>query len=189
MNIPMKSKFFILVALVTSLSFAAQAQLKVGYTNIDLIVSQLPETRAAENEFNSFETKLGQQFQAKQQEFQAKQQTAEQTASTLTEEQLVALQTELETMYNSLQQFQAEAQQSLSRKRNELLQPAYDKAQKAIEDVAKENGYTYVFSDGNGAILLVAPEQDNITNLVFAKLGITPPAEGEENESSIIDNN
>ena len=177
----MKSKIFILVAVISSFTFAAQAQLKIGYTNIDLIVSQLPETRAAENEFISFETKLGQQFQAKQQEFQAKQQTAEQTAATLTEVQLAALQSELETMYNSLQQFQTEAQQSLSRKRNELLQPAYDKAQTAIEEVAKENGYTYVFSDGNGAVLLVAPEQDNITNLVFAKLGITPPAEGDEN--------
>lgn len=184
----MKSKIFILVALVASLSFAAQAQLKIGYTNIDLIVSQLPETRAAENEFTSFETKLGQQFQAKQQEFQAKQQTAQETAANLTEVQLIALQSELEEMYNGLQQFQTEAQQSLSRKRNELLQPAYDKAQKAIEEVAKEKGYSYVFSDGNGAILLVAPEQDNITNLVFAKLGITPPAEGEERGSSMIDN-
>ncbi len=184
----MKSKFFILLAVVTSLSFATQAQLKIGYTNIDLIVSQLPETRAAQNEFESFETKLGQQFQAKQQEFQAKQQQAEQTASTLTEQQLAALQSELEEMYNGIEQFRTEADQSLSRKRNELLQPAYDKVQNAIEEVAKENGYTYVFSDGNGSILLVAPKQDNITNLVFAKLGITPPSVGDGQPSTIIDN-
>jgi len=184
----MKSKIFILVAVVFSLSFVAQAQVKIGYTNIDLIVSQLPETKAAENEYNSFETKLAQQYGAKQQEFQAKQQNAQETAATLTETQLIALQTELEELYNGLQQFEREAQQSMTRKRNELLQPAYDKAQKAIEEVAKEKGYTFVFSDGNGAILLVAPEQDNITNLVFAKLGITPPVDGEERQSSIIDN-
>jgi outer membrane protein len=61
----------------------------------------------------------------------------------------------------------------------QLLQPAYDKIQKAIDDVAKENGYTHVFSSDQGGvfILLYAREEDNITNIVLKKLGIEPPAE------------
>jgi outer membrane protein len=65
----------------------------------------------------------------------------------------------------------------------QLLQPAYDKIQGAINDVADENGYTHVFSSDAGAfaILLYAKDESNITDLVLKKLGIEPPAEEESN--------
>jgi outer membrane protein len=71
----------------------------------------------------------------------------------------------------------------LQKKQVQLLQPAYDKIQTAINDVAKENGYTHVLSSDAGAfaILLYATEDSNITNLVLNKLGIEPPAQEANN--------
>jgi outer membrane protein len=66
--------------------------------------------------------------------------------------------------------------------------PLYEKARTTIKEVAQENGYDFVLSEGNGQIILFAPEENNITNLVFAKLGITPPADDEAGSSNLLDN-
>jgi outer membrane protein len=57
------------------------------------------------------------------------------------------------------------------------LKPIIDKAKKAIEDVAKENGYTYIF-DSSVGVLLYYENSDDIMTLVKKKLGLslTAPA-------------
>jgi outer membrane protein len=54
----------------------------------------------------------------------------------------------------------------------ELTSPIIEKARKAVEDVATENSYTYVFNSTEGLLLYATPS-DDITDLVKAKLGIT----------------
>jgi len=49
------------------------------------------------------------------------------------------------------------------------LAPVYDKVKKAIADVAKENGFTFIF---NKEQLLVSPPGDDILPLVKKKLNI-----------------
>ncbi|MBO4739992.1 MAG: OmpH family outer membrane protein, partial [Bacteroidales bacterium] len=57
------------------------------------------------------------------------------------------------------------------KKQMELLQPIKDRVEKAIAEVAKENGYSYVFDSGLG-VLLYQDESDNIFELVKKKIGI-----------------
>lgn len=86
--------------------------------------------------------------------------------------------TEIQNLQQSIQKFQVDAENSLGNKRNQLLGPVYEKIGNTIKQVSLENGYTHVFSAGSIGvdILLYAREQDDISNLIFAKLGITPPA-------------
>jgi outer membrane protein len=51
--------------------------------------------------------------------------------------------------------------------------PIQRKLQGAIQDVAKENGYTYIFPR---EALLVMPPADDISSLVRKKLGLREPA-------------
>ena len=46
-----------------------------------------------------------------------------------------------------------------------------EKANQAINNVAKENGFTYVFDTASGS-LLVFPDGDDILPLVKTKLGL-----------------
>ena len=59
-------------------------------------------------------------------------------------------------------------------KRNTLLQPIFDKVNGAIKDVAKENGYNYIFDRNaqNGSTILYADETQDVTALVKSKLGL-----------------
>ena len=68
----------------------------------------------------------------------------------------------------------AEAKENLQKQQNELLRPLIAKADKAIADVAKENGLLFVIdtSTANGLVFIYADKGGDITNLVKKKLGI-----------------
>jgi len=53
------------------------------------------------------------------------------------------------------------------------LQPVYEKVMTAINEVAKEKGYSYIY---NREALLVAPPGDDILQLVADKLKVKLPA-------------
>jgi outer membrane protein len=82
-------------------------------------------------------------------------------------------------MQSNIKEFEENAMSSMQKKQGTLLDPLLDKIQKAIDVVAAENGYTYIFnsaSTNNTAIILFAKnEEDNISDLVLKKLGITAP--------------
>lgn len=80
-------------------------------------------------------------------------------------------QRELQDMGSRIEEFQKNAQQQLQDREQELLKPIIDRARKAIEDVAKENNYTYIFDAGVGT-LLYSQDSDDIMPLVKKKLNL-----------------
>ncbi len=75
----------------------------------------------------------------------------------------------LKTMEEEVGKFEQDMMKQLQTKRDELLQPIYSKVNQAINDVAKENGFQFIFDQG---VLLFAEESQNIGPLVKTKLGI-----------------
>ena len=71
-----------------------------------------------------------------------------------------------------LDAFEVQATQDLQDKEMKLTAPIIEKARKAVEEVATENGYTYVFNSTEGLLLYATPS-DDISDLVKKKLGIT----------------
>jgi outer membrane protein len=78
---------------------------------------------------------------------------------------------ELQDMGARIQEFQENAEKKLQDRQQEVLKPIIDRAKKAIEDVAKENGYTYIFDTSVGA-LLYQQDSEDILPLVKKKLGL-----------------
>jgi len=183
----MKKSVLAMVVLLTSglLSTYAQTNLKIGYTNPDYILSLLPESKQIEADLTAYSKQLESQLQSKMEEFQTKLSDYQQkvTSGQMIPEVQRDKEAELNGLRESIEKFQRDADASLQKKQVQLLQPAYDKIQGAINDVATENGYTHVFSSDAGAfaILLYAQEETNITDLVLKKLGIEPPAEEANN--------
>ena len=171
-------KVFLTLSALCLVAVATNAQstsLKIGYTNVDYILSKLPEAKQIETELKTHEEQLGAQLQAKMKEFEEKYKTFMETQETLTPVVRNDKQNELQTLQTNIQKFQQEAEKSLQQKQVELLKPAYEKIQNSIDQVAKENGFTHIFSNDAGGvpILLYATEQDDISNLVLANLGVT----------------
>lgn len=160
------------------IGFGLMAQLKIGYTNVDYVLSLMPQAKQVESELATRENQLTSQLESKYKEYQAKVADYQQNAEGYTDVVKADKENEIVNLQNSIQQFEANAQNSLLNKRNELLQPLFEQIGTAIEQVSTENGYTHVFNmnTNGGTILLYAREEDNVTNLVLKKLGIDPPA-------------
>lgn len=151
-------------------TLATQAQaLKIGYTNTDYIISKLPEAKQIESELKTHREQLGAQLQSKQQEFERKYQSFIDGQATMTDVVKNDVQNELQELQASIQKFAAEAEQSLQNKQIQLLAPVYEKIDGGIKEVAKEQGYNYVFAQG---VLLFATAEDDISDRVLTKLGV-----------------
>lgn len=172
----MMNKIKTLVVAFLLISFASFAQssdqpLKIGYTNVEYILLQLPESKQIESELKTHSTQLENQLKGKYNEYEAKLQAYEKGAATMDKTIREDKEKELMNLNNSIQEFQRSAQMSLQQKEKSLVDPVIAKIDKAIKDVAKENGYTYVISN---QALLAGPEDGDISPLVLKKLGVDP---------------
>jgi outer membrane protein len=173
----MKIKFFVTVLAVCAVAIS-HAQVKIGYTNAEYILGLLPEAKQIEADLTAFEKQLQNRLQAKYSELQKKLSDYQANEASFNDLVKADKQNEINNMQQSLQEFQANAEQSMMKKRNDLLEPAIEKIGNAIKAVAEENGYTHIFSAGSPGfdVLLYAREEDDVTNLVLTKLGVTPPS-------------
>lgn len=150
---------------------------KIGYADWSYIFSQLPEFKQIENEIKTHGTQLENQLKAKSQELEAKYKAYQAMPATTPDAIRADKERELQQMQESIQKFQQDAQTSLQNKNTTLMDPVYKKVGKAIEDVAKENSYSFIINPqlfSGDDILLYSDENYNISDLVLKKLGVTP---------------
>lgn len=154
----------------------AQAPLKIGYTSVEYVLSQMPERKQIESDLKTYSGQLEAQMKSKQTDFQTKLDAYQKGGTTMTAVVKADKEKELQGLQQGLQEFQSTAQQSLQQKQQSLLSPALDKIQKTIDQVATENGYTYVLNSdaGSSPILLHGPKDGDISDVILKKMGITP---------------
>jgi outer membrane protein len=169
---------FLLLFCAVAVSTQAQETQKIGYADWQYIFTQMPEMKQIEAELKTHGTQLENQLKAKSQEFEAKLKAYQSMPATTPDAIKADKERELQVLQESAQKFQQDAQTSLANKQNALMDPVFKKVGKAIEDVAKENGYSFIINpqsmNSGEDILLYSDEKYNISNLVLKKLGITP---------------
>lgn len=168
-------KKLIAVAFGVFLSLAnfcnAQSTLKFGHINSAELLSNMPESKVADSLLNKFIASLQAQSKLMNAELQQKFSDYKSKEASMAEPIKEAKEKELSDLQDRIQSFEESAQTSLQKKREELQAPLYKKAQDAIDAVAKEKSYSYIFDTAQGN-LLFAQESDNILPLVKSKLGI-----------------
>ncbi|WP_209330941.1 OmpH family outer membrane protein [Lunatimonas salinarum] len=175
----MKAKIILSAIAVLCFGFVASAQgVKIGYTNVEYIMSLMPEMQQIDADITDYGAQLDQQIQTKTRDFQQQVQSYQQSMNTMTEQARGEKEQELTKMQQDIQKFQQDVQTSYQRKLQELLEPVQTKVYNAINAVAAENNYTHILADsaGQAPILLYTKDDDPFTDLVLAKLGVTPPA-------------
>jgi outer membrane protein len=151
---------------------------KIGYIRIDDVVGLMPELQKV-----TMDT-VGQKFVQDsvlprynylQSEYTRK--LTEYTDSTKSPAVRAEILKDLQQTKAELDGAEGVIQQVQQYKQQELLQPYYAKAKKAIDQVAKEKGYAYVLSKD---VFIVAPEGDDMTMAVLGKLNIKLPAQNPQ---------
>jgi outer membrane protein len=161
-----KITFLFLISLITLSAFS---QNKFGYIDSQELLMLMPERKTAESEVQSFAKSLESQLAAMTAEYQESvqdYQSNEASYTDLIKQDKIA---EITGLEQRIQAFQQNAQQSLQKKEQELLEPILSKARSAIEEVAVEGNFTYIFDKSVGSILY-AKESENVLSLVKKKL-------------------
>ena len=173
---------FIIAGLGLMSNLSAQ---KIGYANIELILAYMPESKTMQQTLATFEKKLGEKLQIKQQFYQTKGgEYLELSKTTQDEAKLKPLQDELIKLEQEIQKETSDAQNKLLAKRQDLLDPIIKKLQAEIKAVSETEGYDYVLNtvDGSGvSIILHGPEEHDLTKKIMDKLGIKIPTASSGN--------
>ena len=169
----MKIKILLLALAIGALSLItpqeANAQDKFGYLNSFELLTIMPQVKKADAQLQTYAQQFDTQYENMLKEYQTKVQTFQENQANYTPEIAEVKAKEVLDLEKRIGEFQVSSQESISKKKAELYEPIYNEANRLVEEVAKENGYTYIFDGSN---LLFAPEADNIMDLVKAKLGI-----------------
>jgi outer membrane protein len=161
----------VLLFIVVTASSNAQT-LKFGHIDLQALVQLMPERTTAETQFNAFQDDIEEIFAGMQKELQQKYSELEQLGQDASEIKRNAKITEVQDLQQRLQNYQASAQQQIQQKYSELLKPIFEKAQKAIEEVAAEKGLLYVFDTGSNVLLYKSNQSMDVLPLANEKLGI-----------------
>ncbi len=165
-------KYFLTVLLMSAGLMATNAQVKaqkIGYINLQEVIAGMPEARKADTALQQHYDALVANATDKQNALQADIQKFIADSTKLTAAVKDVKRRDLQTRTQELAGEEQRIQQSIEAKRQELSGPIEKKALDAVQAVAKENGYTYVFPR---EAIIVGPPGDDIIPLVKKKLGI-----------------
>lgn len=155
------------------MSFSAFAQQKIGHINADELLQLMPETKTAQAQLETYGKQLEKELAEMEDELDAKYKAFVDNQAVLTALAKQTKQQELQQLQQRIQEYGQNAQRDLQNKQVELLTPIIDKATKAVQDVAKENGYSYILdSSQSKAVVIFQTDSTDIMKLVKKKLGI-----------------
>jgi len=162
--------FVVLLVAGFSMNVQAQAGLKIGYIDFQELITLMPGQDEINKKLDEHISGLQSQSQAMQSEYEAKVTDYQANQATMSDIIKQTKEKEIMDLQQRIEAFNQQAQMDIQNKQIELTQPLLDKAKQAIEDVAKENGFTYIIN-GNEQILLYKNGTD-ILPLVKKKLGL-----------------
>ena len=164
--------FTLTLGLVLTMATGAFSQ-KFGFCNSALLLTQLPDVKAADSDLQAFQTQLTKKGQERVKALQdaAAELERKKQQGTISPKDYDTQSAKLEEERQSIAKYEQEVYQKLTQKREELYKPLLDKVNKAMSDVATENGFALVF-DASTQILIYAHESLDVTKLVKTKLGI-----------------
>ena len=155
----------------TGLLLNAQTQ-KIGYVNSDEIIAAMPETNNMYAQLDARQKLLETNINKMVDQYIKDVALLDSSYNSLSEAVRDAFQRNIADQESKIQAYRESAQSELADLQDKLLAPIYDKAKKAINEVATERQYAYVFDLSSGT-LLVYPPGDDLTKAVKLHLGIT----------------
>lgn len=178
----------LIVTLLMAFLIPVQAQ-KYACVNTDYILRSMPEYTQALNKVNRYIEEWQQELSNKQQEIDELRQQYQQEAYLLPDNLKQRRQDEIhnkETELRTLQRQRFGTGGDLEQKRAEMLKPVQDRIYSAIERVAREKNYAFVFDKAQSATVIYVSEKYDISNQVLELLGVKPGAAGDKGSDSAV---
>ncbi len=143
------------------------AQNKTGYVSIDEVVQLMPEYKKATGDMAQYDSTLQIEYAETLKELNRQDSLFKMDSTKMSPAAKSAKKEMMKKLLVELQGYEQNYQQKMQQKQEELMAPIAQKANQLITDVAKANGYTYVFRK---EALIVQPDADDLLPLIKKKI-------------------
>lgn len=169
----MKLKLFVLTGLII-LSAVAFAQQKIGYVDSKVILDNLQDSKDAQTNLDAAVNKWKIELQGLNDSLALTKDDYEKKKLILTEKVRQQKEEEIKALEKRISDYRLQKfgeGGEYFQKQNELMKPVQDRVFKAIQDVAKEGDYDFVFDRSSQIMLLYMNTKYDLTQKVITKLG------------------
>ncbi len=168
----MKKLGLVLSAFIFS-SSVLLAQPKIGYVDSDTIMKQLPDAQDTQKKLDAIIKEWQEELNKMDKDWKTKFDDYEKRKLILSEQKRVEIEKELVTLEDQISKYRQDkfgVRGELFQKQEELMKPIQNRIFNAIQEVAKENEFDFIFDRSGDIIFLYAKEEYDVTNLVLEKL-------------------
>lgn len=165
-------KFLKIAFLFLCISGLAQTDTttKLGTIDIDFILSKMPELEGVQKDVDAYGQTLQVEFNKNYKAYETAINAFKDEQASLTINQRKARQDSIRVMESDLNKYNENAGKLITIKREELLQPLYEKIGVEIEKIAEAQGYTQIMQ--RNINLIYVDNRFDITLAVIKSLGI-----------------
>ena len=151
----------------------AQAQVKIGYMNPSVVLSQLDEVAFVEQQIEQLVQQRDTELMSKANQLQQDFVAYEEARSMLNEEARIIREEDLLARDQQLQEERENYLNEITQKRALLLQPIIEKMDQVMAEVAQEKGLDLILNEATSlgdAIVFFSAEELNITQEVLSRM-------------------
>ncbi|MEW6702535.1 MAG: OmpH family outer membrane protein [Bacteroidota bacterium] len=168
-----KTGLILSVILFAAFFVKVNAQPKIGYVDSDTIMKQLPEAQDAQKKLDAIIKEWQEELSKMERDWKAKYEDYDKRKLILSEQKRAEIEKELVTMEDQISKYRQDkfgVKGELFQKQEELMKPIQNRIFLAIQAVAKEKDFDFIFDRSGDIIFLYAKEEFDVTRLVIEKL-------------------
>lgn len=160
----MKKIILVLTALL--ISFSAQAELKIGFVDMQLALRTVTAGKTAKKKLESEFKKKQEEFKKKEQELFKMKEELEKKALAFTEDQKRKKAVEFNQKMMAFREQVGRSQQAISVRERELTLPIIEALRKHVDGLAKQKGYSFVLERNEQSVMYAKKKFDLTSDLV-----------------------
>lgn len=169
----MSRRHALIVVLMMLCATVGYAQMKIGHINSEAIMQNLPEAQDAQKSLDALVAQWESELKKMQDDWKKKFDDYDRRKLILTEQTRAETEKELRTLDQAINDFRNRKfgqNGELFTKQNEVMKPIQNKIFKVLDEIAKEDGYDYVFDKSGDILLLYATDKHDLTERVLRRM-------------------
>ena len=163
----------IAVFLIVACAQTVSAQSKIAWINSAIIMDKLPEAQDAQRQLDNVVADWQNELAKMQNEWQKKYEEYDKKKLILTDQLRAQAEKDLQELDKKIADYRTKKfgqSGELFTKQNELMKPIQNKVFKVVQDLAKEDGYDYVFDKSADIIMMYSSDKYDLTAKVLERI-------------------
>jgi outer membrane protein len=174
----MKITSLSVLILMLALAVPGAAQVKIAFFSSDAVIKQMPDAQDAQKQLDQLVADWQSDLTRMQDDWKRKFDEYDKRKLIMTDQRRADAEKELRDLDQKIVDFRTQKfgqNGELFQRQNELMKPVQDRIFKAVQEIAQEEGYDYVFDKSGEILLMYANMKYDLTQKLVDHLKVVAP--------------